>query len=529
MYNKEKLIEKLKEIYGDIYDYSELVYNGYNKEVTIICKKHGKFTKKPAQLLQGYGCQKCRDEASKENARKKHFEQFLKKAKEIHGDKYDYSKVNYIDTHTYVTITCPIHGDFKQAPIQHVSKHHQSGCPLCGKEKSKLTQDEFLEKAKIKYGDKYNYSKVNYVNCTTPIKLICPEHGEFQRTPALFLNNCDCFQCKQDKKIKTYKEKIEKRNKEAFNDEYILDLTNVTDGKSSMEVICKKHGKTIMTPEHFLKVKYPCKKCREDFFESLKIYTYQYCYTIAKKYNNVYDFKYENPICYQKSKENGWFDDFVWLSKFKDDITEKIKRHVIYVYEFEDNHAYIGLTNDLKRRDTQHRQVRFYHNNTKKISDGVLDYSIENNIRIPDVKVLEEHLTRKDAQTAEQKWLNIYKENGWLILNKVKCGSLGSPVKTYITEEEIFEEAKKYKTMEEMRRNSRIFYNRMIRCGLKEKCFPNAKFVKNMSKPNNYTEKFLNDIKEKYPTKTLLRKYEYTIYRYLYNHNLLNTYYPDVS
>ena len=100
-------------------------------------------------------------------------ENFIDKAKKIHGDKYDYSKVNYVNSKTKVCIICPKHGEFWQEPRHHLSKH---GCPMCGKEngdrKQSLTLNEFIEKSNQIHNGKYSYDKVNYVNAETKVCII---------------------------------------------------------------------------------------------------------------------------------------------------------------------------------------------------------------------------------------------------------------------------------------------------------------------------------------------------------------------
>lgn len=107
-------------------------------------------------------------------------EEFITKAREVHGDKYDYSKSVYTTKKEKVIITCPIHGDFEQSPDGHL---RGQGCPKCKFEKlandSRGTTEEFIEKAKQVHGDKYDYSKVNYVNARTKVCIVCSEHGEF--------------------------------------------------------------------------------------------------------------------------------------------------------------------------------------------------------------------------------------------------------------------------------------------------------------------------------------------------------------
>jgi hypothetical protein len=126
-------------------------------------------------------------------------EEFIRRAKKVHGDKYDYSKVEYKGTHTKVCIICPIHGEFFQTPNNHL---HGQGCLACGGRKQ-LTKEEFIQKAREVHGDKYDYSKVEYVNKNTKVKIICPIHGEFEQEPNSHLEGKGCPNCYH--KTKKYK------------------------------------------------------------------------------------------------------------------------------------------------------------------------------------------------------------------------------------------------------------------------------------------------------------------------------------
>ena len=119
-------------------------------------------------------------------------ENFIKKASERHKYKYDYSKVEYINVHTKVCIICPEHGEFLITPNNHLRGH---GCPKCAG-CNKSNNDTFVTMAKEIHGDKYDYSKVEYVNYETKVCIICPEHGEFWQTPHGHLNGQGCPYCK---------------------------------------------------------------------------------------------------------------------------------------------------------------------------------------------------------------------------------------------------------------------------------------------------------------------------------------------
>ena len=123
-------------------------------------------------------------------------EEFIQRVSTIHNNKYLYDKVNYVNTSTKVIITCPIHGDFEQTPNKHLQGQ---GCQKCYRERQKLiplsNTQEFIEKARLVHGDKYDYSKVEYKTAKTKIIIICKEHGEFEQRPVVHLLGCGCPKC----------------------------------------------------------------------------------------------------------------------------------------------------------------------------------------------------------------------------------------------------------------------------------------------------------------------------------------------
>ena len=178
-------IRQAKNIYKDKYDYSKVNYINSRIKITVICKKHGEFLQNPVEHLR-HGCFKCSIEE-----RTLTLQEFIKKAEEIHKDKYDYSKVNYINNHTKIIIICKKHGEFSQAPLHHISNH---GCPKCA-DNIKLTTKEFIKRAQLAHHNKYDYSKVNYINSGTKIIIICKKHGEFLQTPGSHISGQGCPKC----------------------------------------------------------------------------------------------------------------------------------------------------------------------------------------------------------------------------------------------------------------------------------------------------------------------------------------------
>jgi len=128
----------------------------------------------------------------------KHFVNFLEKANKFHNNKYDYSKVDYVDAHTKVTIICPRHGEFQQSPNAHITH----GCAKCAVEDSehninqkRKAKETFIPKSNEVHNNKYDYSKVEYVDPHTKVTIICPIHGEFQQRPSHHLCGNGCSEC----------------------------------------------------------------------------------------------------------------------------------------------------------------------------------------------------------------------------------------------------------------------------------------------------------------------------------------------
>lgn len=179
-----EFIRRARSIHGDRYSYDDTVYIDMHTNVSISCNKHGVFQQTPSNHLKGHGCILC----NKFEARRLSLSVFLEKSKKIHGDKYDYSHVNYVNSKTEVEIICSIHGPFWQKPEKHFVGH---GCPFCVKN-LKDTTESFIEKARSVHGDLYNYSLVEYIDQKTKVHIIDPEYGDFWQSPNAHLNGEGC-------------------------------------------------------------------------------------------------------------------------------------------------------------------------------------------------------------------------------------------------------------------------------------------------------------------------------------------------
>jgi len=261
----DEWVEKAKEVHGDKYDYSNVVYKRNESKVTIICPEHGEFKQTPAGHTVGKGCRKCGINRTGV-AKILTIDEWVEKAKEVHGDKYDYNNVVYKRGHSKVIIICPEHGEFEQTPTAHAAGR---GCRNCGIEAATKattkTTEQFIEKAKEVHGDKYDYSKVVYKNTDDKVTIICPEHGEFEQTPNGHTNKKGgCRKCANVHQPTT-DEWVEKA-KEVHGDKYDYSKVVYKRGRSKVIIICPEHGPFWQIPNNHLHGK-GCPKCGKYGFQ----------------------------------------------------------------------------------------------------------------------------------------------------------------------------------------------------------------------------------------------------------------------
>ena len=269
----QQFIEKAKQIHGDKYDYSKVDYVNARTKVCIICPEHGEFWQTPDKHLnRKQGCNECA-KAIRAEKRRLTLESFIKQSNLKHNNKYDYSKVVYINSRTKVCIICPEHGEFWQAPANHLCGQ---GCPMCKNvsisERSKDTKETFIEKCKKKYGDIYDYSKVNYKNTKTPVCIICHKHGEFFVKPNDFLQKTECPQCKHEKFISNKRirfSEFQKRANAIHDNKYTYIEESFIDMSHKMCYICPLHGLQEQLACLHVRTKNPqgCPVCKESHLE----------------------------------------------------------------------------------------------------------------------------------------------------------------------------------------------------------------------------------------------------------------------
>ena len=190
----ESIIQRFIDKRGDEYDYSNVIYKNMHTTVAIKCKIHGTFYQTPHNHLKGAGCPECAKKRVADGRRMTR-EEFIRRAREVHGNKYDYSKIEYINNRTKVCIICPIHGEFWQTPFEHL----RGGCKQCaveyiGQKKREKAAKAFKQKAGEAHNFKYIYED-DYNGNESIITIYCPIHGKFTQRAHDHLQGYGCPKC----------------------------------------------------------------------------------------------------------------------------------------------------------------------------------------------------------------------------------------------------------------------------------------------------------------------------------------------
>lgn len=289
-------IELINQRFGDRFSYEKTEYLGKRKPVTVTCK-HGDLTILANTLMVAkYGCNECGREEGKKR--------FLKNALNTHGKRYSYDKIDYVDTLTKVEVVCHRHGSFFVTPTEHYRK--RVGCPSCGREKTKYTQDGWLQKAREAHGDRYDYRDVVYVHGNQPVKITCPDHGSFYQVGRSHIQGNGCPRC-HVQRTRLSKDVFIQNAKEVHGNTYDYSKVVMVTSKDKVEIVCPKHGSFWITPNAHVACRGGCRRCKEskgetrvrtflerhgiDFVQEYKLPDYRYRYDFyIPKYKMLIEF-----------------------------------------------------------------------------------------------------------------------------------------------------------------------------------------------------------------------------------------------
>ena len=201
-------------------------------------------------------------------------EQFISRAEEVHGSKYDYSETKYVKSSEKVMITCLLHGTFNQLPHQHLIG---KGCKPCGNIKKAMSKTktikQFIAEARKVHGDKYDYSNAVYINNSTPLRIICPIHGEFTQRPVDHIHQSSgCNKCALISTANTNRITIDtfiERSIEHHGNKYDYSKVTYAQLKDKVTIICPEHGEFEQSAS-LHSTGHGCSKCANRGFDKFK-------------------------------------------------------------------------------------------------------------------------------------------------------------------------------------------------------------------------------------------------------------------
>ncbi len=248
---KEKFIELGRQIHNNKFDYSDMIYINTKTKVKLTCNRGHKIeVSYQDHINKKSDCIYCVREDMSIKVRKEAKENFYKRANEIHGNKYNYEKANYIDSHTKIIIICDKGHEFEQQPKSHLAGQ---GCKYCnqiaikeGKQitnlevkriTNKWTTEKFIEQAKEVHGDKFDYSMVNLISYKKNVKIKCRQGHVFEQKVRSHLLGRDCKKCSA---LCLTNEQFVEKSKKIFNDTFDYSKCNYINTNIKVILICSK-------------------------------------------------------------------------------------------------------------------------------------------------------------------------------------------------------------------------------------------------------------------------------------------------
>ena len=268
---KNEFIKRANKIHKNKYDYSNVVFKNQKTKVEIICPEnlHGQWSVTPDNhVSKKSGCPAC-GFIKQVKSQTKSTAKFKSEIKRLFGRRYLLNKVEYINAHTPVIVTCKKHGDF---PISPTSLLQGTNCFKCSLIESGLKRrknnNAFIEQAEKIHGLKYDYSKTNYKKAKIPVQIICKKHGEFSQLPDTHLSGAGCNKCGNEQIGKKLRNDIDKvinaieksRGKNLFD--FSLLKNSYVNNRTKTAFTCLKHNKVFFSTTDDL-VRYGgCEDCK---------------------------------------------------------------------------------------------------------------------------------------------------------------------------------------------------------------------------------------------------------------------------
>jgi hypothetical protein len=265
---KEDFIKEARKVHGGAFCYEKVDLKSYHEKVIITCPLHGDFHQKPYDHIKlGRRCRKC---ASTNRTQKPRFStaQIVQRAKEVHGDLYDYSETEYKSSDVKIKVICKEHGGFLVLPHNHIRPRKAVGCPKCARERTldgrRVSVSEFRERAARVHSGKYDYSMVEYKKLADKVKIVCPVHGLFEQKAANHLGGMGCNACGFERTASSSRlpfSEFVRRAREKHGNKFIYFEDQYDKFEGTTVIFCPYHGKSEQTPSAHCMSNYGCPEC----------------------------------------------------------------------------------------------------------------------------------------------------------------------------------------------------------------------------------------------------------------------------
>ncbi len=374
---QEQVINSFKEVHGDAFDYSKVVYVDTHTPVEVYCKKHDFiFTPTPKNHRKGSGCTKCGRESQIEKA-KKDFNRFKQEMFDLYGDQYDFNNSKYINTKTELTAICKTHGEFSKAPF---SLLNGSACDECCKKQTKYNNKEmFIEEAKKVYGDKDDYTNTEIISASEKMEVVCKKHNHtFTKGIQTYLGGWGCPMCSAENyrklraiPLEEYYRRVNERHENKYT--YAGDFTTLS---GVVTFFCEEHGEQRLNANSHL-IGAGCKKCEKTPIKTNKRTKEGYCKLANGRPTKLY---------FLECSKDG--ERFYKIGKTFKEINERYTKSKMY-YDYEIKHVYISSAEEIwDLEESFHLKYKEFRHHPKKWFAG---YSESYRISLPIEEIIKNY------------------------------------------------------------------------------------------------------------------------------------------
>ena len=352
---QEQVINSFKEVHGDAFDYSKVVYVDTHTPVEVYCKKHDfTFTPTPKNHKKGSGCTQCGREAQMEKA-KKDFDKFKQEMFDLYGDQYDFNNSKYVNTKTELTAICKTHGEFSKAPF---SLLNGSACDECCKKQTKYNNKEmFIEEAKKVYGDKDDYTNTEIISASEKMEVVCTKHNHtFTKGIQTYLGGWGCPICSAEnyRKLRAipseeYYRRVNEKHENKYT--YAGDFTTLS---GVVTFFCEEHGEQRLNANSHL-IGAGCKKCEKTPIKTNKRTKEGYCKLANGRPTKLY---------FLECSKDG--ERFYKIGKTFKEISERYTKSKMY-YDYEIKHIYTSSAEEIwDLEESFHLKYKEFRHHPKK-------------------------------------------------------------------------------------------------------------------------------------------------------------------